>query len=68
MAQVVAEVDPSEPKDVIALGHDTKAARDERMRVVKETMQAASTSSGYGDYHWDRVSTGSNPSLREGEC
>ena len=68
MLQVVAEVDPWEPKDIIALGRDTKAARDERMKAVKETMRAASTTSGYGDYFWDRVSTESNPSLREGEC
>ena len=36
MLQVAAEVDPWEPKDVSALGHDTKAARDERMKSLKE--------------------------------
>ena len=36
MLQVAAEVDPWEPKNVSALGHDTKAARDERMRSPKE--------------------------------
>ena len=65
MLQLVAEVDPWEPSDISALREDTKEARDERMRSLKETMRARSTSWGYGDYPWDHVSTTSNPSLPE---
>ena len=36
MLQLAAEVDPWEPRDITALGHDTKAAREERMRSLKE--------------------------------
>ena len=32
---ITDEVDPWEPEDISALGHDTKAARDERMRVLR---------------------------------
>ena len=61
MLQLMAEVDPWKSKDIRALGNDSKEARDKRMRVVKETMRARTTSGGYGDYPWDRVSTVSNP-------
>ena len=56
MLQLAAEVDPWEPKDISALGRDTKAARDERMRALKQTMRAGTSSGSYGDYPWDRVS------------
>lgn len=54
MSQLAAEVDPGEPEDIIALGHDSKAARDERMRDLKRTMRARTSSRCYGDYPWDR--------------
>ena len=56
MLQVAAEVDPWEPDDIRALGKDTKSSRNKRMRDLKETMRARSTSGCYGDYPWDRVS------------
>ena len=34
------EVDPWEPNDISVLGHDTKEARDERMRSLKERVRA----------------------------
>ena len=61
MLQVAAQVDPWEPEGISALGHDSKAARDERMRDLKKTMRAGTSSAGYGDYPWDRVSITSKP-------
>ena len=54
--QLVSEVDPSDPRGLELLGHDTKEKRDERMVRLKQSMKATTTDVRYGDYPWNQVS------------
>lgn len=56
MEKLTSEVDPTDPKEIMLLGHDTKDKRDERMTKLKENMKAATTDFDYGRYPWDPVS------------
>lgn len=56
MDKLVSDVDPNDPKDIRALGQDTKDKRNERMRKLVEAGKATTTHSSYGDYPWDLVS------------
>ena len=42
----LVEVDPWEPNDISVLGEDTKEARDERMRSLKERVRAGISFTG----------------------
>ncbi len=64
MFQLVSEIDPIDAEAVKLLGHDTPDKREERMRKLKESMKAATTCFGYGDYPWNTVSPTWNSGLQ----
>ena len=56
MIQLADEVDPTDPKELKLLGHDTPEKRNERMTKLKENMNATTARIEYGVYSWNPVS------------
>ena len=55
MLQISSEIDPIDSKEYKAMAHDIKEKRDERMKKLKDSMKATTSSIGYGRYLWNPV-------------